>query len=237
MLLALETYLTDSKVPNAETRTLIEKNDWKTTDDNGFERLLKEDLWRDLAFRSFIWIAFAVVAQLYAVSTGKISAIDYLAKLLGNLVPIVNVIGSAALAICSIALWIKDSEAVATTEESRSKFGGKLAGTIRRVGGDLTLWTLGGITGAMAAIWTTLFLVMPGWREWALSAMFTLVMVLLVIGTGFMNRLVRRGRPTLLAYTWPTPTRIHQIYGVAVIFFFALWFGMPTLNEKISSLF
>ena len=116
-----------------------------STDKNLFDDYLKKNLVRDLVFRALVWLVISGIAAYFAIHTLNIQPLDYLDRMGKSLGRLVNSVGSVSILLCLPALMFKDLEASVKTPGYKAFMGGCFAGAIRRLAGDLSLWTLGAI--------------------------------------------------------------------------------------------
>ena len=81
-----------------------------STDNNDFDNWLKAKLYRDLTFRSSLWIGIAFATGYLAVFYRGVSAVEYLEKMTNTLGPLINTVGTFSLLLCVLALMLKDLE-------------------------------------------------------------------------------------------------------------------------------
>jgi hypothetical protein len=176
---------------------------------------LKEKLHRDLVYR-FLLVTFIAGAATYAaVAQRHIPPLKYFSQVTESIAPLVNAFGTIGLLLCILGIMFKDIEAIDPPSFGQSTKVGLLGGAVRRLAGDISLWTFGALTAVVttatvaAAAASTTFLK-------AVSLLPPLLFPLgMLVGTGFVNILVRRREPSPWHKRWPTVR--HAVFGYAVM--------------------
>ncbi|WP_159814867.1 hypothetical protein [Pseudomonas sp. 18058] len=182
------------------------------TDKNEFDDWLKRKLYRDLIFRAIVWALISTLAAYYAIAVMAIDPLDYLDRMGKSLVKLVNSLGSAALLLCLPALLFKDLEETVEKQENKDRMKGRVAGVIRRLAGDLSLWLLGAAVTMLSSFILVAFQIKIECKEFGLLALFIVTMFLLIIVSGGMNILVRRAAPSPLLLLTRNPTVLLLIH-------------------------
>lgn len=183
------------------------------TDSNDFDDMLKANLLKDLTFRFVIWFCLACGAGYLAIYELNISSLDYLDRMSKSLTPILNIVGTISLIFCLFGLMLKDLEAT-MSKPWAVKMRGVPAGMVRRLAGDLTLWTLAAFATILTAFLFAVYDSEYSFDELIkfLKIAFLLIIVMVFIAAG--NILVRRGSPTGLVKNVKNPVYIFLIYGL-----------------------
>lgn len=181
-----------------------------------FDTWLKANLWRDLLFRTAIWVSVALLAAYFAFNVDVLSANAYFKSQTNNAVRLVNIIGVIAIFLGLVALLFKDLEAVKPTFWGQTRCMGKLGGVFRRLAGDLTLWALGILVSGLIAV-TICGVAAKGasWKDWAIFSVTYLIVICMCLAIAFLNVYVRRAEP-FLAKEMRRPVLIGLIYLVII---------------------
>lgn len=166
------------------------------TDKTWFDDWLKQPLYRDITFRVVVVALIAGIATWYVVAKRGLPIAAYFRQFTDTVAPLVNTVGSMGVALCVVALMFKDLEAIRPDKFGQTTSVGKVAGVVRRMAGDLSLWTLGALVtllvcGGVAALAVANTPANAG--EALLSYGLT---ALLAFGTAVLNFFVRRGQPS-----------------------------------------
>ena len=121
-----------------------------STDANKLDTSLKKNLAIDLCFRSVIWLTIAAIAAHFAITQSTLTPIQYFERVGNALMPVVNSLGVGGLLLAFLALLLKDLEATMKDKERIEATRGWFGGLVRRLAGDLTLWTFGALVTFMA---------------------------------------------------------------------------------------
>lgn len=120
-------------------------------DKNDFDDFLKDKPWRDLVFRAVVWFAISGAAAYLALHKG-VRALLFLDRVAASVAPLVNLVGTFAVLLTVPAVAFKDLEFVAPGTWGQDTRRGRMGGVVRRLAGDLLLWTLGAFTALLSAI-------------------------------------------------------------------------------------
>jgi len=93
---------------------------------------------------------------------------------------------------------------------------GHLGGLVRRLAGDLSLWTLGAFITLIATLVLILFKVEVSAKEYAIAGSLGIVLVAFTAFIATANVLVRRSGPT------PLVSHIHKPLAIAAVYIAAL---------------
>lgn len=194
-------------------------------DKTKFDDWLKEDLKRDLFFRGGCWIAVALLATYFSVQVDARSINDYLSSQTNAVFRTANIVGTISILMGLLALMFKDMEELDPSTWGRETCRGWYGGMVRRLAGDMTLWTLGalvsvmlvaGIAGANSA--STI-------ADWALFSIFYSILLGMVVVVGVLNILVRRAEP-LVAKKYRNPKVLFVAYPVVIVLGIVyIWFN------------
>jgi hypothetical protein len=188
-----------------------------STDKNVFDDFLKKNLVRDLAFRGLVWLVISGVAAYFAIHSLNIQPLDYLDRMGKSLGRLINSIGSVSILLCLPALMFKDLEVCVKNPKCKAFVGGWLAGGIRRLAGDLSLWTLGAIITMASSFFIVAMMVEIKRSEYVLLGVFTLTVLMMVTGVGAINFFVRRSAPTPLTECTSNPLALLATYGTCTV--------------------
>jgi len=188
-----------------------------STDKNLFDDYLKKNLVRDLLFRALVWLIISGIAAYFAIHTLNIQPLDYLDQMGKSLGRLVNSVGSVSILLCLPALMFKDLEASVKTPRYKARMGGCFAGAIRRLAGDLSLWTLGAIITLTSSFLLVATIVKLNASDCVPLLVFTATAGVMIVGVGAINFLVRRSAATPLATSVNNPYAISAVYGIITV--------------------
>ena len=188
-----------------------------STDSNDFDSWLKENLYRDIVFRSIIWSTISYATGYLAILYRGIKPIEYFSGMAKPLMQLINTVGTFSLLLCVLALMLKDLEVTLSCPIRINATRGLLGGFVRRLAGDLSLWTL----GAFLTVATTTMLVMfnsnMNRSDYVLVGLLLLLLSVFIVFIAAANVLVRRKIPTGLEHKINDPRIIAVIYLVVLI--------------------
>jgi uncharacterized membrane protein (Fun14 family) len=163
-----------------------------------FDDWLKENLWRDLIFRSFIWVSIASLASYFTLAIDAVDANNYFKSQTNSAFRLSRVFGTIAILLGLVAMMFKDMEVLSPNMWGRNTMLGGVGGFFRRLAGDLTLWTLGVLVAVLLAI-TVYGVIASGatWGDWAIFSFFYLLVAAMCLAVAFLNVYVRRAEPFL----------------------------------------
>lgn len=92
--------------------------------------------------------------------------------------------------------------------------GGWLAGAVRRLAGDLSLWTLGAIITLSSSFILVATIVEIKPSDYLPLGIFTATAVMMIVGIGAINFFVRRSTPTPLTTCTGNPVLLASVYGI-----------------------
>ncbi|MCI4569491.1 hypothetical protein [Lysobacter sp. CFH 32150] len=197
------------------------------TDSNWFDDWLKRRLHRDIIFRILVWSSIASATAYFASRETGFSGIGYLANASKSLLPVLNLIGSAAIMLSLVAMMFKDAEHVGGVKWSKSSSLGRFGGIVRRLAGDLTLWVVGSLVALLSAVTVVLVQAvnigaMTSRNASAIAVMYFVFGIFLIV-TAILNVYVRRAKPPLTASIpfslfLHTPWRVVPVYVLAIGF-------------------
>lgn len=185
-------------------------------DSNEFDSWLKAKLYRDIIFRSIIWFGISFATGYLAILYRGISPIEYFRGMGDTLMPLVNTIGTFSLLLCVLALMLKDLEATLGCSRRVDATRGRLGGFIRRLAGDLSLWTLGAFVTITAAIVLVVLKSTIYPNDYAIIGVLILVLLVFIVAIATANIFVRRNGPTGLVHTTKNSRTIAFIYLVSL---------------------
>lgn len=182
-----------------------------------FDTWLKDNLWRDLLFRTIIWVSVALLAAHFAFNIDALSANAYFKIQTNTALRLANIIGVIAIFLGLVALFFKDLEVAKPTVWGQTQLLGKLGGVFRRLAGDLTLWALGVLVSVLTAVTMYGIAAEKGsWKEWALISLTYLIVFLMCLAIARLNVYVRRTQP-LLANHINRPIMIGLFYPAVIV--------------------
>lgn len=193
-----------------------------STDVNNFDSWLKTKLYRDLIFRSVIWLGFSFATGYLAVYRG-VSPIEYFDRIKNSISPLVNIVGTFSLLLCVLALMLKDLEATLGCSRLVYATRGHLSGLIRRLAGDLSLWTLGAFVTLISTVALLIVKADISQSDYVPAGLLTLVLLMFIAFISTANVFVRRNGPTPLVGVTNNPLVIAIIY---IIFLATLIFNL-----------
>lgn len=186
-----------------------------STDKNQFDDWLKKNLVRDLVFRALVWLIISGIATYFAIHTLNIQPLDYLDRMGKSLGRLVNSVGSASILLCVPALMFKDLEASIKNPKLKAFMGRGFAGVIRRLAGDLSLWTLGAVITLSSSFLMVATIVEVKRSDYLPLGLFSITALMMITGVGAINFFVRRSAPTPLTTLTNNPILISLVYGLA----------------------
>lgn len=165
-------------------------------DRNEFDDRLKRALHRDLVFRVSVWFSVSVVAGYFYMCVVGGTALSFFDRVAFTLVPLINTVGVGSVLLCVLALYLKDLEFISRYPSVRASTSGLLGGFVRRLAGDLSLWSLSSMTAIFSALLLALLMAPPSAEDITpvvrLSTLFGAFFVVLAVA----NILARRAGPT-----------------------------------------
>lgn len=181
-----------------------------------FDDWLKDNLWRDLIFRSFMWVSIASLASYFTLVVDAAAANDYFKGQTNTVFRLSNVFGTIAIFLGLVALMFKDMEVLSPNIWGRSSFLGGVGGFFRRLAGDLTLWTLGALVSVLLTI-TVYGAIATGatWKDWAIFSLIYLLVAGMGFAVAFLNVYVRRAKS-------PLSEKFKNPYGVGLCYIVAI---------------
>ena len=192
-----------------------------STDKNRFDTDLKKNLYRDLLFRATLWVMISLATAYLSLSSSTVTTIQYFERVGMTLMPVVNYLGTFGLLLCVLAFLLKDIEQTAKSQQVKDATRGYIGGFVRRVAGDISLWTLGALSTFIAVflivLWTT---PLPLGERGAIVALGLLVAVMLFF-TAVANVYVRRDGPTPLLALTKNPAHITLLW--SLVLFILVW--------------
>ncbi|WP_103308081.1 MULTISPECIES: hypothetical protein [unclassified Pseudomonas] len=186
-----------------------------STDKNRFDDWLKQNLVRDLVFRALVWLIISIIAAYFAIHTLNIPPLDYLDRMGKSLGRLVNSLGSVSILLCLPALMFKDLEASVKNPRRKAFMGGCFAGVVRRLAGDLSLWTLGAIITLSSSFLLVATIVELKSSDYLPLGVFIATAIMMIGGIGAINFFVRRSAPTPLTTCTNNPLALSIVYGIA----------------------
>ena len=186
------------------------------TEKTCFDDWLKDRLYRDIVYRFALVASVSSLATYFALVRRSIPALRYFSQLTDSVAPLVNTFGSFGAALCVLAMMLKDLEVLSSNDFGQESLPGKLGGVVRRVAGDISLWTFGALTAmviaasvaavsASATVSNALSLLLPYFLS-----------VALLIGTGIANFFVRRKEPSPWHTIFRSPFQAVIAYGTVL---------------------
>lgn len=169
-----------------------------STDTNKFDTRLKRNLFIDLAFRSVLWLGLSLATANIAITAGGATPLQYFEKVGSTIGPLVNSLGAFGLLLSVLALLLKDLEHTSHSEHIQEATRGYLAGFVRRTAGDVSLWTLGGLTTLLTSFFIALWLISIKPYEYGAVSSLAALLLLMTGFTAVACVFVRRAGPTPL---------------------------------------
>lgn len=197
------------------------------TDKNKFDTFLKQNLIRDLLFRGLIWGAISLFAAYWSIHHLDINPLSYMDRMGGSLGGLLNRIGTFSILICVPALMFKDLEVRLQSLIWKERMRGCLAGFIRRLAGDLTLWTLGATLTILTSLLVVTWQAGNTWKDYAVAATFSASLIIMILAVGFFNIQVRREAESYLANHIKNPKYLVAIYAFASVLLLTILYFSP----------
>jgi hypothetical protein len=188
-----------------------------STDKNKCDDFLKEKLYRDLIFRGVIWGCISILAGYFAITSLGLDPLNYFDRVGKSIGPLVNTLGAFSLLICAPALMLKDLEATLKDPVKISATRGYLGGALRRIAGDLSLWTLGALITMITTLAFTITQIEMKASEYAAIASLGAVLLIMTLLVGAANIYVRRAGHSPMLLLFSNPMHIATAYSFAII--------------------
>lgn len=188
-----------------------------STDVNDFDKYLKQNLYRDLLFRSVSWLLISAATGYIAIYYGGSTALFYFERVGNTFGPLVNSIGAGSVLLCIIALFLKDFEVVSKNIKFTAATRGMCGGFVRRLAGDISLWTLGATIALIAAMTLALLNTPISKSEVGSIIKLAVILVRLTIVMAVGNVLVRRSGPSPWVKNFHNPTGLIITYALVFI--------------------
>lgn len=184
------------------------------TEENKFDKYLKEHLYRDLIFRGAILAVLNSYAIYYTTTHEHIDPLKLMMQTTDKLMAALNSIGYISLILSVVALMLKDLEHMAPNNWGQSTKIGSIGCVIRRQAGDLTLWSTGAVFSIFILTVFALFFSQSSANTKIILAAFTVPVTTWLLTISGLNILVRREGPTLAPKKLRTTT--HLITGYSL---------------------
>jgi len=184
-------------------------------DKSRFDEFLKANAWRDLAFRAAVWFAISGAAAYLALHKG-IRASQFLERVVTSVAPLVNLVGTFAVLLAMPALALKDLEAVAPGAWGQGTRRGRVGGFVRRLAGDLLLWTLGAFATVLSAIAVAAWIEGISRSDVAPLGLAAFKVALLTATTALLSVGVRRAGPSPIVDLTERVNGLISIYAVVL---------------------
>lgn len=187
-----------------------------------FDTYLKRNMWKDLAFRAAIWVFIALLAAYNALNVSSVSIKEYLGSA-NNLIPLVNILGTVAIALGLIALMFKDMESLDEKRWGQDVALGRIGGLFRRLAGDLTLWTIGVLVTLLVVVTVAGFNSSFSFKNpsditgLAIFSILYILYVAMTILVATLNVYVRREESSPIAFKFKNPKYILIGYIVVIL--------------------
>jgi hypothetical protein len=193
-------------------RDRIPKADLGSTDKNDFNDFLQKRLHYDLGFRLILWTGVASATGYLAIFYHGITPLDYFERVGTSLGPIVNFLGPLGLLLCVLALMLKDLEETVSDSKISAVTRGYIGGAVRRLAGDISLWTFGALATMLCTFFIAISQVIMTAKEYAIVGSLGVTLLGMTLFTGLANVYVRRYGPTPLAKIVKKPAYITIAY-------------------------
>lgn len=168
-----------------------------STDTTRFDKCLKKELWRDLLFRLLLWVLVSIGACYVAVGKNNISILDNFRKVGEGSLPLINFGGCIVLILCFVALYLKDVEVLGG---SVKKFASEniIAGLVRRIAGDFSLWVIGALVFVFVVLVFTFLFSETDYDDFLSVLGIGAQLLFLMLCLSIVNIFVRREGPTFV---------------------------------------
>lgn len=151
------------------------------TDKTWFDDWLKGNLFLDVGFRVLIWTAIVLVTFRHAAGQVGFSPIAIFENSFKGLLPVMVDVVRVSIILCLLALILKDLEHVAPEKWGQGTLIGRAGGVVRRLAGDLSLWTIGALVTLMASVGILVFYIYRSGSWSAEVSSFTITMALVML--------------------------------------------------------
>jgi hypothetical protein len=189
-----------------------------------FDTDLKEKLYRDLLFRGFTLTAVSSIASYYAIHIKYLEPLQLLIRTVDSLSQIINTVGSIAVFLAIAALLFKDLDENSSQDWGQTTKKGYFGGIIRRFADDLTLWTLGAVVTVFNVLLVSIIFSNISISEIVVLLSFGIILCSWIAMLSYINILVRRREPTLLASKLTKPHQLLLTYGITLMIMFTTIF-------------
>lgn len=189
------------------------------TDSNLFDTCLKKNLVRDLVFRMTVWSIISGLAAHFALVELQGDPFEYLKRMGVSVGKLVNYLGSIAILLSVPALFLKDLEQSNAGSQVKEFSRGYAAGLIRRLAGDLTLWTLGAIVTMISSLLIVLIKIqyMLTSEDFYPIVEILVILFLLLAVVSALNVWVRRAGGTFVTRHTKIPWVVFTLYGTFAV--------------------
>lgn len=192
-----------------------------------FDDLLKDKLHRDLIFRGITWITIPCFGSYYAIHEKSINPVKFMLNTVSTIMDLLNTFGLFVLILACLALMFKDLEGCDVENWGANTKRGYLGGIIRRLAGDLTLWSLGLLISIFTVVGVAAFLT----KHWTPPvAIIALIITPQIFIIGKINILVRRKESTNLTTKLKKPYLIALLYLTVISI---LVFSLTAVNHRL----
>lgn len=187
------------------------------TETTRFDTYLKGRLQRDLFFRGLVWTTVPAIASYYGIQFEHLEPLQFMMRTTDAVMRILDIVGSFAIFLAVAALMFKDLENRDCATWGQATKRGYFGGIVRRLAGDLTLWSLGALLTIL-----TVALVAIAFANTSLPVIAILIGFFVVLLTWLsvfcvMNIHVRREEPTPLVSKLTRPYQLILAYGTTLV--------------------
>ena len=194
------------------------KNLIKLCNVNKFDKLLKENLYYDLLFRTIIWVLIALTSGFFAINLGDSTVLSYLESVGGKLAPLIDKIGGCGLLICLLALFLKDLEVVSKNQQTIASVSGMTGGFVRRLAAEISSWTLGALITLLSTMVLAILNTTLSKNDIYSVSRLALILVSMAALTAFANVQVRSSDPNPWVFRFDKAAWLVVVYAFCFAF-------------------
>lgn len=176
-----------------------------TTDASKFEDALKKSLGKDLVFRISVWIIISFVGAYLSLHYFAVDPLDYLSNLGKSILRLLNILGSFALIIGIPALMTKDMEQALIDSKHKEWTRGWSAGFVRRLAGDMALWSLGATVTLITSILVVATVVPLPSKDYSIAAFIVTCLLISAFMFAMTHFYIKRQGPSPLLVVTKNP--------------------------------
>ena len=198
------------------------------TEKTWFDDWLKDKLCRDIIFRVALWISISITAMYFSIYQDAVSIHGYFKNTSNSLVRLANSVGTISIVLGIVALMFKDLEFLESQKYGQHKKVGKVGGILRRLAGDLTLWTLGLLVTFLCIVTIAGYKATGNMTEVVVFTLAYVLLLFMAIGVACFNIFIRRANPSPFVNVFKKPWIAFVCYSliIVVVIYVAFFLGV-----------